>query len=250
MMKRFLATYAWIIAAVLCIVAYGVYANSEKPAGFTHQGDTKGSRQIAPSLSGKVLETMDSGGYTYVKIDTEGKNVWVAVPKMKVEVGQDVSFTPGMEMSNFTSKTLNRTFESIIFSTGVVGGHATPAQQSSANKPAGPKADEVIKVDKASGPNAYTVAELYEKRAELDTKSVTVRGKVVKVSTAIMGKNWVHIQDGSGDQSKGTHDILVTSQDLPSVGDIVTAKGTLYKDKDFGSGYKYSVMLEETNIEK
>ena len=193
---------------------------------------------------------MDSGGYTYVNIDSEGKNIWVAVPKMKVEVGQEVSFAPGMEMNDFTSKTLNRTFETIIFSTGVMGEHKTSGQQSSSKKPAKPKADAVIKVEKASGPDAYTVAELYEKRSELDTKNVTVRGKVVKVSPAIMGKNWVHIQDGSGDQSQGTHDILATSQDLPSVGDIVTAKGTLYKDKDFGSGYKYVVILEETSIQQ
>ena len=87
--------------------------------------------------------------------------------------------------------------------------------------------------------------ELYEKSATLDKKAVTVRGKVVKVSKMIMGKNWVHLRDGSGDAAKGTNNVVVTSQGEPKVGDVVTARGTLHKDKDFGSGYKYAVILEE-----
>jgi hypothetical protein len=108
-----------------------------------------------------------------------------------------------------------------------------------------PVSTEPIKVEKAKGKDAYTVNELYEKSAALDKKTVTVRGKVVKVSKMIMGKNWVHLRDGSGDAAKGTNNVVVTSQVEPKVGDVVTARGTLHKDKDFGSGYKYAVILEE-----
>ena len=108
-----------------------------------------------------------------------------------------------------------------------------------------PVASEPIKVEKATGKDAYTVSELYEKSGTLDKKSVAVRGKVMKVSRGIMGKNWVHLRDGSGDAGKGTNNIVVTSQEDPKVGDVVTARGTLYKDKDFGAGYKYPVILEE-----
>jgi hypothetical protein len=65
-----------------------------------------------------------------------------------------------------------------------------------------------------------------------------------------MGKNWIHLQDGSGNPSQGTHDLMVTSQDVSSVGDIVTVKGTLSKDKDFGEGYKYAVIVENARINK
>ena len=75
--------------------------------------------QAGISLSGKVVETMNSGGYTYVSLENSGKKTWVAIPATAVKVGQDVTCQPGMEMKNFTSKTLNRTFESIIFSAGV-----------------------------------------------------------------------------------------------------------------------------------
>jgi hypothetical protein len=105
-----------------------------------------------------------------------------------------------------------------------------------------------ITVEKAKGADAYTVSEIYEKAGKLDKKTVSVRGKVVKVSKGIMGKNWVHLQDGSGDSGKGTNNLVVTSQDVPKVGDVVTARGTLYKDKDFGAGYLYKVIVEEATV--
>ena len=126
----------------------------------------------------------------------------------------------------------------------VNGGYAGAPKQAEVST------NKTIKVKKASGPNAYTVAELYEKRADLDKKEVVVRGQVVKASAEIMGKNWIHLQDGSGDPSKGTNDIVVTSQELPSVGDTVTARGTLSKDKDFGYGYNYPVIVEQASIKK
>jgi len=111
-----------------------------------------------------------------------------------------------------------------------------------------PATSEPIKVEKAKGADAYTVSEAYEKAGNLDKKAVVVRGKVVKVSKGIMGKNWVHLRDGSGDPGKGTNNLVVTTQDVPNIGDVVTAKGTLYKDKDFGAGYKYQVIVEEATV--
>ncbi len=75
----------------------------------------------AQALSGKVVQTMDSGGYTYAQIENKGVKTWVAVPKTKIVKGQDITFSPGTEMQNFESKTLKRTFDSIIFSGGVIG---------------------------------------------------------------------------------------------------------------------------------
>jgi hypothetical protein len=74
--------------------------------------------QDTSALSGKVVETMDSGRYTYVCLEKSDKKLWLAVPKMKVAVGQNMSFRPGIEMIDFESKTLNRKFDKIIFSQG------------------------------------------------------------------------------------------------------------------------------------
>lgn len=71
------------------------------------------------SLTGKVVETMDSGGYTYVRVENKGQKTWVAMPQTKVKVGQTVTLQPGMEMENFESKSLKRKFDRIIFSGGI-----------------------------------------------------------------------------------------------------------------------------------
>jgi hypothetical protein len=201
----------------------------------------------AQTLTGKVIESMDSGGYTYVQIENNGKKTWVAVPKTKVVKGQDITFAPGAEMGNFESKTLKRKFDSIIFSGGVIGqGEKGIEQKSPGSKGSAVVVAEKIKVAKASGPDAYTVAEIFRNSKKLEEKKVVVRGKVVKVSAGVMKKNWIHLQDGTGDA--GNNDLVVTSDDLPEVGDVVTASGTLYKDKDFGGGYKYKVIIEKAVI--
>ena len=75
--------------------------------------------QAQDDLSGTVVETMNSGGYTYVQIENSGRKTWIAVPKTKIEKGSTVTFVPGAPMSNFTSKTLGKTFDVIIFSPGL-----------------------------------------------------------------------------------------------------------------------------------
>lgn len=250
-MKKFHVLSAVASALLLLVSVSSSYAFPQNSGESSEKNPDIQSTQAVPSLSGKVVETMDSGGYTYVNIEKDGKKIWVAVPPAKITVGQDISFYPGMPMNNFTSKTLNRTFETIIFSGGVMGeGSADPLGKTSHNTQSKAPQTAAVKVDRATGPNAYTVEELYTKSGELDSKGIVVRGKVVKVSENIMGKNWIHIQDGSGDPSKGTNDIIVTSNELLSVGDIATLKGTLYTNKDFGSGYKYAVIVEEASVKK
>lgn len=220
-------------------------------------------------LSGVVVESMDAVGYTYICVEgKDGAKTWAATPQMHVEVGQEIELEPNLVMTNFESKTLGRTFEEIVFCGAPAGQAAEQAAEQAADPHAGMSQDlsesqirgfgggkvavpsANVKVEKASGPDAYTVSELYEKKADLDGKKVVVKAAVVKVSPGILGKNWIHLQDGTGEASTGTHDMVVTSQDLPSVGDVVTANGTLHTEKDFGYGYKYDVIVEEASVAK
>ncbi len=93
---------------------------------------------LTNELSGKVVETMDAGGYTYVNLERDGKQVWVALPVTKVKVGDELAAQPGMRMDKFTSKSLNRTFDVIYFSSGVAG-NAAPAAAEGALPPGHPK---------------------------------------------------------------------------------------------------------------
>ena len=236
------------ITALALVLSFSASAHAFGP-GASHMGGAAAPASVP--LAGKVTETFASGGYTYLLLERDGKKTWAAIPETPIEAGREISLKPGMEMRNFTSKALKRTFESIYFSEGLAPalesteGKTSPASKGGVVMPA-----EKISVEKASGPNSHTIAEIYGKKGSLNGKSVAVRGKVIKVSAGIMGKNWVHLQDGSGDAKKGTHDLTVTTQDLPAVGDVVTATGTLRKDRDFGGGYRYQVIIEEGTVKR
>ncbi|WP_295443045.1 hypothetical protein [uncultured Thiodictyon sp.] len=100
----------------------------------------------------------------------------------------------------------------------------------------------------AAGATATAVGDLYKERAALGGKQVTVRGQVAKVNTQIMGRNWVHLRDGTGDAADGSNDITVTTQDTAAVNDQVTVTGTLVVDMDFGAGYRYPLLIEKATI--
>jgi hypothetical protein len=157
-----------------------------------------------------------------------------------------------MLMTNFESKTLKRKFDKIYF--GTLAGTAPTAQGAGSMPPhAGavkPAAAPVGKVARATGSDARTVGELASQRAQLKGKTVTVRGQVVKFMANVMGKNWVHLQDGSGSAADGTNDLLVTTKQVTKVGDVVVARGVVRTDANFGYGYTYKFMLEDATLQK
>lgn len=212
-------------------------------------------------LSGKVLERLDASPYCYLRIQTVRGEVWAAVPEAKIEKGTEVTIANPMLMNNFESKTLNRTFPEVYFGTlAPAGGAAASASVAPATgapaagaAPMGtppPAPLEVAKLEKASGSDAQTVGDLWAKKGSLKEKTVTIHGKVVKYNPGVMGKNWLHLQDGSGDPAKGTHDIAVTTQDMVTKGDVITIKGVVRLDKDFGAGYTYPLIVEEAKVVK
>jgi hypothetical protein len=242
-------------------------------------------RVTGAELSGTILETMDASGYTYLKLDTGDQQMWVAIPQSEVDKGQQVSVLEGMEMKDFHSNSFNRTFESIIFSPGLVGGAsrsphgraATPAasteesfaaaveaerqassggpapiepQQGSAGSMGAVAPFTETEVEKAEGENSFTVAEIFAQAKDLNGEKVRVRGQVVKFNANIMGRNWLHLQDGSGDPMQNTHDLVVTTTEELSGPNVITIEGVVAADKDFGAGYKYVVLIENSTIVK
>jgi hypothetical protein len=151
-----------------------------------------------------------------------------------------------MVMNNFESKALNKTFASIVF------GNLQGAKKEGANPHGEAMAAKTdltpVNVSKATGPNARTVAEVINGARTLKDKPVEVHAKVVKYNPGIMGKNWVHLQDGSGKAADGSNDILATTTASTKPGDVVTVTGTVRTDKDFGAGYAYKVLIEEASI--
>lgn len=258
----------WITLALL-IVGCGQQANGDQQADNDGQAgepitaaDTLPSTPAAPAaadgVSGSVLETFNSGGYTYVRLDTPDGETWAAVSETTVAEGDQVTITGPMEMQNFNSPSLDRTFDRILFgglsnsagsaSAPAAGGdpHAGLDLPSSATAAVQAPTD----VERAEGDHARTVAEIHSQSADLAGSRVSIRGQVVKFNANIMGVNWIHLQDGSGDAAAGSNDITVTSSDTVAVGEVVLLEGTVVVDKDFGAGYSYAVLIEDATIER
>ncbi len=207
-----------------------------------------------------IIEVIEAPPYDYIKVDSNGKTFWAAVPQANVKAGDKVSFKEQMWMQNFTSKTLGRTFDTLLFASNFEV--MTKAMQDKADikvdtevtAPVVAPTDSTKEVEKATkeittDKKINTIEELYVQADDLNNTTVSVRGKVVKVSNGIMQRNWIHIQDGSG--SKGDADIVFTSATQSAeVGDEVIATGTLNTNIDFGYGYVYSVIVQESTFEK
>jgi hypothetical protein len=213
----------------------------------------------AGMIRGTVLETMDAASYTYALLDTAEGQLWVAAQQTPVAVGDIVQASKGMPMQNFTSKSLNRTFEVVYFSGALQNLSATTlsAGQPATALPAGHPSTMAPPVDAgavspdlavAAVEEGKDIAWVYANKDSLAGQPVSLRGKVVKYNANILGTNWLHIQDGSGSAADRSNDLIVTSAAEVAVGDTVVITGNVVLDKDFGAGYSYPVMVENATL--
>ena len=159
---------------------------------------------------------------------------------------------------------LNRTLGSLIVLTvalAVTGCNKEPAATTAAapetpapsTPPAAPHpapaapATTVDLAGIAKADGGKTIAEVFAEKDQLAGQPVVFRGKIVKTNPNIMGKNWLHVRDGSG--AEGTNDLTVTTAGtVPNVGDTVVVKGTVALNKDFGMGYQYDIIVEDAEV--
>ncbi len=221
--------------------------------------------QPGANFTGKILETTNSGGYSYLKLETaDKKTVWVAITEANLKVGDSVDFVTSIEMKGFQSKTLKKTFDSILFgqlktpgaavdgapapagAKSGAGTAAAPAHMGNANQePPKPVDAAALKsVKKASGSGAVDVATIYQKKDKLKGTVISINGVVTKVTEGVMGKTWIHLQDASGSEK----DLTITSLQTTKIGAKINASGKLAVDQDLGSGYHFPVLLENAAL--
>ena len=235
-MRKILISFSFISAFILFISC----GEKEQP----QVQDQAMNQSVSENVHNVIVEEkIDASNYSYLNVKEDGNSFWIAVPKMDINPGEYVIYSKSMEMKNFKSESLDKVFESILFvddakKSGSSEQLKSPHQNIATGK------DGSIKVEPIEG--GYTIEQIYNKKSDLEFKIVKVRGKVVKVNENIMGTNWIHIQDGTGKDS--THDLLVTTNQNVKVGSTILAEGKVIKDKDFGSGYFYNVLLENSKI--
>ena len=118
-MRKFQKIAITFLALAMSFTLFGTAALAFPGA----QGQPQQAPANAPSMTaakGTVVETMNSGGYTYVLLDNGGQKSWAAIPNTEVKVGQEVELAPGMVMNGFSSRSLGRTFDAILFSQGLI----------------------------------------------------------------------------------------------------------------------------------
>ena len=249
-MKKALMIVLAGLAAMTLVT--GCKSETEKPAQAPAQTETPAA-PAAAGKSGTVVESMDAAGYTYVQVDTGTEKIWAAAPQFNVKAGDAVIVPEGMPMTNYHSKTLDRDFDVVYFvDSMMVGGEQAAAGEQmpeghpSVGAEAQPAAADVDFSGLSKAEGGVTVADAFGKKAELAGQKVSIRGKVVKFNGGILGRNWLHIQDGTG--VAPANDLTVTSQEGARVGETVLVRGTLVTDQDFGSGYRYDLIVEKASI--
>ncbi len=220
------------------------------PAGHPSIGAGAGQRPHGAggkTLSGSLVESVQAGKYTYLKLATSAGDQWAAVPRTSRRKGIKITVQNAVEMKDFASKTLGRRFARIWFGT-LDDVHAPgPSAGGGAGKTGqrGP-----VEVGKAVGEGAVTIAELYAGSAAMAGRTVRIRGRVVRYNEAILQRNWLHLQDGTGVTADKTHDITVTTSERARVGDVITVVGQVATDRDFGAGYRYPVIIEQARVQR
>ena len=197
------------------------------------------------TITGVVEEVLQATSYTYLKVKADDRDIWIAVTKREIKTGETVSFAAELEMKNFESKDLQRTFESIYFVSQLsVSGTAASTTLDAPHqmKPTLEKQD--VSVEPAEG--GITIGQLFSNKDTYADKTVLIKGQVTKVNRAILEKNWVHIQDGTGSSDK--FDLTITTMEEVNVGDVVTFEGKIVLNKDFGAGYAYDVLMEDAEL--
>jgi hypothetical protein len=197
----------------------------------------------------EVTEVVQGNTYTYLKVKENMMDRWVAVTHQEAQAGDVFYYDEALQMTNFHSKEIDRDFDVIYFVNQI---SKTPLGMPSASMSGMPDAHSgkvaaksaEVEIEKPAG--ELTIGAIYADRSKYAGEEFEIRGIVVKVNDQVMGKNWVHIQDGTA--NNGNYDLTITTQAVVQVGDEVIFKGKLTLDKDFGAGYKYDIIVEDAEL--
>jgi len=209
---------------------------------------TKNFNDNHPNVHKIVVDSvLQTTSYTYLLVNENSKQKWLAIPKKEAAINETYYYTGGMEMRDFKSQELKRTFTSVYFLEGVISpeeleGVKTDLGNTSQVK----KSNASIKIEPIE--NGITIGELFSNKKKYEGKIVKIKGQVTKYNSAILKRNWIHLKDGSANSTG--FDFTATSTMEAKEGDIIVVEGKIILDKDFGSGYFFSVLMEDCKISK
>lgn len=261
-----------IILLFLCILSISIACNrgpkiiesetSETGMSNNEKPQSTGIFSSAPSSSSKsptqksnvqpnnefhqvfVNEVLPTDKYVYLNVTEEGTgDYWIATMKREAKVGETYFYKEGLLKTNFESKEYNRVFKKVYLVSNIVpANHASQQASSTSNNNTAPEVKDVGSVDVEG---SIKIAEIVSNPQDYANKEVQISGQVTKINPNIMGRNWIHIRDGSKDD----YDMVITSNQIIAEGNIVTMQGIVRLNKDFGAGYRYDIIIEDGKVE-
>ncbi len=199
-----------------------------------------------------VTEVLPTSKYVYLKVREGQEEFWIATGKMEVKKGETYFYNDGLLKTDFRSEEHNRVFEKIYLVSKLIskGDHTNLTKSESrsnsvADRSVTQKENIPTHTEKEiQHMGAITIAELVKDTEKYEGHSVEVSGTCVKVNSNIMGRNWIHLQDGTQDD----FDLVVTSNARITEGSTITIRAVVALNRDFGSGYSYDLILENGTL--
>ena len=221
----------------------GVFSNDGKAPSQAVPSSSSGIEQDLHTVV--ALEVLPTERYVYVRVKEGTDEFWIASDRSEVIVGRPYFYRGGLLKTNFHSNEYNRDFDKLVLVTKVVpadhgeGGmnDASPAMIGNG------QAKSAVPVNVAG---SVKIADLIADPKKYEGKAIHISGTCTKVNPNIMGRNWVHLKDGS----KGDPEVVATTDVVVPVGEKATIVGTVVLDKDFGAGYRYAILLESAQLIK
>jgi len=211
---------------------------------FVSCSDSKTKKAENNTWKHKVLveEVIQTGSYTYLLVSEDGETQWIAVSKMNAKPKDILYYNSGLEMKGFNSNELQRTFDNLLLVQVISvdeSGISRKVVPKSLKKKMEQSKSNIVNTGSDKNIDLVTISELFTNSSKYNGKRITISGNVVKVNPNIMGRNWVHLRDG-----ENNYDLTVTTNELVNVGSYETFIGDITLNKDFGSGYKFSIIME------
>ena len=206
--------------------------------------------------TGKILELQNAGIYVYIKLKKQNEEIWAAIPKTDLKVGDNVTLKEELWMKNFKSTALEKTFEKVLFAEidgqkkaihgvdNVHGIHGQAIKKDMKQEKPNPKFDDItISKEKAI---TTTIEEIQKNPMNYKNKNVLVEGEVIQVSNKVMGNTWIKIQD----KSEAIIFRSTNEDEKVKIGDKIKVTGTINTDVDYGYGFKYKIIGVNAKVEK
>jgi GW (Gly-Tryp) dipeptide domain len=186
-----------------------------------------------------IVEVLPTVKYVYLKVKEGNEVFWIATNKMPVTIGGTYFYRGGLLKTNFESKEHNRVFDTMYLVSSLVESDHSHQINPGDSKTSPPVSSKEVEVK-----GSVKIADLVANPKKYAGKTIQISGRCVKVNPNIMGRNWVHLQDGSKDE----YDLVITCDTQIPVGHTITMTGKVVLDKDFGAGYQYAILLEDGKL--